>query len=51
MTLMVSLLDADQVELGIDRFPHALEDHQGYFDRKIARSTRGQCQACVKASF
>lgn len=34
MTLMVSLLNADQVELGIDRFRYALEDHQGYFDRQ-----------------
>lgn len=31
---MVSLLNADQVELGIDRFRYALEDHQGYFDRQ-----------------
>ncbi len=34
MTIMVSLLKADQVELGIDRFRYALEDHQGYFDRQ-----------------
>lgn len=34
MTLMVSLLNADQVELGIDRFRYPLEDHQGYFDRQ-----------------
>lgn len=34
MTCMVSLLGADRVELGLDRWMHNLEDHQGYFDRK-----------------
>jgi hypothetical protein len=34
MTCMVSLLDADHVELGLDRHRHMLDDHQGVFDRK-----------------
>lgn len=34
MTCMVSLLDADRVELGVDRFRYMLDDHQGVFDRK-----------------
>jgi hypothetical protein len=33
MTCMVSILGADHVDLGLDRWRHALEDHQGYFDR------------------
>jgi hypothetical protein len=31
---MVSILEADNVELGIDRWRFNLDDHQGYFDRK-----------------
>jgi hypothetical protein len=34
MTCMVSLLDADHVELGFDRHRYMLDDHQGFFDRK-----------------
>lgn len=34
MTGMVSLLDADHVELGFDRHRYMLDDHQGFFDRK-----------------
>ncbi|MCR5868484.1 helix-turn-helix domain-containing protein [Aquincola sp. J276] len=34
MTCMVSLLDADRVELGFDRHRYMLDDHQGFFDRK-----------------
>lgn len=34
MTCMVSLLDADHVELGFDRNRYMLDDHQGLFDRK-----------------
>ena len=34
MTCMVSLLDADHVELGFDRHRYVLDDHQGFFDRK-----------------
>lgn len=34
MTCMVSILDADRVELGFDRHRHILDDHQGFFDRK-----------------
>jgi hypothetical protein len=34
MTCMVSLLDADHVELGFDRHRCMLDDHQGFFDRK-----------------
>jgi hypothetical protein len=34
MTCMVSILEADNVELGIDRWRFNLDDHQGYFDRK-----------------
>jgi hypothetical protein len=34
MTCMVSLLDADHVELGLDRYRYMLDDHQGFFDRK-----------------
>lgn len=35
MTCMVSILDADHVELGFERWRYAVEDHQGNFDRKI----------------
>lgn len=34
LTCMVSILDADRVELGFDRWRYMLDDHQGYFDRK-----------------
>ena len=34
MTCMVSLLDADHVELCFDRHRCMLDDHQGFFDRK-----------------
>jgi hypothetical protein len=34
MTCMVSLLDADHVELGFDRHRYMLDEHQGFFDRK-----------------
>lgn len=34
MTCMVSLMDADHVELGLDRYRYMLDDHQGFFDRK-----------------
>lgn len=34
MTCMVSLLDADRVELGFDRHRYMLDDHQGFFDRR-----------------
>ncbi|OFU63959.1 hypothetical protein HMPREF3137_27330 [Achromobacter xylosoxidans] len=34
MTCMVSLLDADHVELGLDRHRYMLDEHQGFFDRK-----------------
>lgn len=34
MTCMVSILDADRVELGLDRWQYNLDDHQGHFDRK-----------------
>jgi hypothetical protein len=34
MTCMVSLMDADHVELGCDRYLYRLDDHQGFFDRK-----------------
>lgn len=34
MTCMVSLLGADNVELGINRGHFNLEDHQGFFDRR-----------------
>lgn len=34
MTCMVSILDANHVELGLDRWRHMLDDHQGHFDRK-----------------
>lgn len=34
MTCMLSLTDAKNVELGIDRFNYSLDDHQGVFDRK-----------------
>jgi hypothetical protein len=34
MTCMVSILNADCVELGINRWDFNLDDHQGYFDRK-----------------
>lgn len=33
-TIMLSLLRADEVELGIDRFNYMLDEQQGYFDRK-----------------
>jgi hypothetical protein len=35
ITCMVSIFDADHVELGIDRHRYMLDDHQGYFDRKV----------------
>jgi hypothetical protein len=35
MTCMVSLLDADRVELGFNRHRYMLDDHQGFFDRKF----------------
>lgn len=35
MTCMVSLLDADHLELGFERWRYNIEDHQGHFDRKI----------------
>lgn len=34
MTCMLSILDADHVELGIERLRYMLDEHQGYFDRK-----------------
>ncbi len=34
MTCMVSLVDADHVELGFERHCYMLDDHQGFFDRK-----------------
>jgi hypothetical protein len=34
MTCMVSILDADHVELGLERMRWMLDDHQGYFDRR-----------------
>lgn len=34
MTCMVSILRADRVELGINRWDYNLADHQGYFDRE-----------------
>ncbi|PXW28343.1 AlbA family DNA-binding domain-containing protein [Paraburkholderia caballeronis] len=34
MTCMVSILNADHVELGINRFDFNLDDHQGFFDRR-----------------
>ena len=34
MTCMISLLDADHVELGFDRHRYMLDDHRGFFDRK-----------------
>jgi hypothetical protein len=33
MTCLVSIIDANHVELGLDRWRYNLEDHQGYFDR------------------
>lgn len=33
MTCMVSLSDANHVELGFDRWRYVVEEHQGYFDR------------------
>ncbi len=33
MTCMLSILDAEHLELGIQRFRGEFEDHQGYFDR------------------
>jgi len=35
MTCMLSITDANTVELGINRFNWNLDDSQGYFDRKI----------------
>ena len=35
MTCMVSILDADRVELGFERWRYEVEEHQGHFDRKI----------------
>jgi hypothetical protein len=34
MTCMVSILDADRVELGFERWRYDVDDHQGHFDRK-----------------
>ncbi|USX27247.1 ATP-binding protein [Oxalobacteraceae bacterium OTU3CINTB1] len=34
MTCMVSILDADRVELGLNRWNYNLDDHQGHFDRR-----------------
>lgn len=34
MTCMISILGADHVELGINRFDFDLDDHQGFFDRR-----------------
>lgn len=34
MTCMVSILKADRLELGINRWDYNLEEHQGYFDRE-----------------
>lgn len=34
MTCMVSILEADRVALGLDRWRYNLDDHQGYFDRQ-----------------
>lgn len=33
MTCMVSIVDADHVEIGLDRWRYNLDDHQGFFDR------------------
>lgn len=35
MTCMLSIISAENVELGIDRFWNSLDDHQGYFDRRV----------------
>lgn len=35
MACMLSIIGADNVELGIDRFWYNLDDHQGYFDRRV----------------
>lgn len=35
MTCMVSIVGADRLDLGIDRFRFMLDDHQGHFDRAI----------------
>jgi hypothetical protein len=34
MTCMVSILGANHLQLGIDRFRYMLDEHQGYFDRE-----------------
>ncbi|WP_165843578.1 AlbA family DNA-binding domain-containing protein [Burkholderia reimsis] len=34
MTCMISILNADRAELGLERVRYVLDDHQGYFDRK-----------------
>ena len=33
MTCMVSIIDANHVELGLERWRYNMDDHQGYFDR------------------
>lgn len=35
MTCMLSIIGAENVELGIDRFWFNLDDHQGHFDRQV----------------
>lgn len=35
MTCMLSMLHADRVELGLDRWNYNLADHQGFFDRDV----------------
>lgn len=35
MTCMLSIIGAENVELGIDRLWYNLDDHQGYFDRRV----------------
>lgn len=35
MTCMLSIIGAENVELGINRFNYNLDDHQGYFDRRV----------------
>lgn len=35
MTCMISIIDANHVELGLDRWRYDLDDHQGFFDRSI----------------
>ncbi|USU16106.1 AlbA family DNA-binding domain-containing protein [Paraburkholderia fungorum] len=34
MTCMISILNADRAELGLERVRYMLDEHQGYFDRK-----------------